>query len=421
VCLPVGRYFSVGVITAAMFWRLKKKSLQRRAWYIGSFLCRVIDEDVYTNVRHRLQQRCGGAKTRVKLSVKGWASGGDHNMPSQFYALERITAVQPDPLFANVLLCVFRRVDAAADDFTYETVAYKFDGARGPDEFHQLFRSLCPTAASRGNAASSGLAKKPSELPGRRTTGRGGGGKQGGPMPGRPTHGVMGAVAPDRWAARDRATPRLFASRSVDDLLDETASTSQRHERHRRLSADIDDDLDNHLPNDDDDQTQTSTPCSTASFQPVVLPADTVLQGLNGALDGAWWSADDEAAAATRTKDVGVAATFPDATDHRKHRRRAGLEFWTDDDGVACQTYLVPAANANTRAAVRCWEDDDDYDDDLDEEFKWVFGSDDEEEQPVFYASSDTAVIQVIHRYCSKRSSTGFDFSQTDNLSECAC
>jgi len=53
--------------------------------------------------------------------------------------------------------------------------------------------------------------------------------RAGGLMPGRPTHGVMGAVTADRCAARDRATPRLFASRSLDDLLQDDMTVSRGH------------------------------------------------------------------------------------------------------------------------------------------------------------------------------------------------
>ena len=361
------------------FWRFKKNSLQRKAWCMGSFLCREIDEDVYSDVRHRLQ-RCGGVETRVKLSAKGWSSGGGRNMPSQFYGLEMISAIQQDTVCVNVLLCVFRRAETAVD-FPFETVAYKFDSATGPKEFHGLFKTLCPPPQNGG----SGLVKKPSVLPGRGTAGRGAGLKHRVMMPGRPTHGIMGAVAPDLWAAKNRATPRLFASRSLDDLLEENTSTSNVHGR--RLSLD-DDDVDHELPDDDD-----YTSCSTPSFEPVVLPADTVLEGLKGALDGAWWSEDDEAAAATRTKDVGVAATFPDATDHLRKQRRVGLEFWVDGDDVACQAYVVPAPIKNT--PVKFYDDDDDYDTDADEEFQWVFSSDEDDDQPAFDATVGAAVVQV--------------------------
>jgi len=375
-----------------MFRLLKKKSLRRKAWCMGSFLCREIDEQVYANVSHRLQ-RCGGVETRVKLSAKGWAAGGGHNMPSQFYALDMISAVQPDTVFVNVLLCVFRRADDAAD-FPFETVAYKFDSAGGPREFQQMFKSLCPPSAKSGGPA---LIKRQSVLPARGTAGRAAaGGKRGGLMPGRPTHGVMGTVAPDRWAARDRATPRLFASRSLDDLLDDNASTL--HSRHRRHSVDDDDDsLHNELPEDDND----ASSCSTPSLQPaVILPADVALARMHGALDGAWWSEDDEATASVRTKDVGVAASFPDATDNLRQHRRAGLECWTDGKDVACQAYMTPAPAATTTtkttAAAQYFDDDDDddYDDDADE-FKWVFSSDDEDEQLIFDRSFGAALAQV--------------------------
>jgi len=361
---------------------LKKKSLQRKAWCMGSFLCREIDEDVYANVRHRLQ-RCGGVATRVKLSAKGWAAGGGHNMPSQFYGLEMINAVQPDTIFVNVLLCVFRRAEDDAD-FPFETVAYKFESVSGPREFHELFKSLCPPSRNCG----CGLTKKQSVLPARGTAARAAG-KRGGLMPGRPTHGVVGTVAPDRWAAKDRAAPRLFASRSLDDLLDESAPTS--YARRRRLSMDNDDDLDHELSEDD---TRHTSNCSTPSLQPVVVPADIVLGRMNGALDGAWWSEVDEAAAAVQTKDVGVAATFPDATDRLRQQRREGLEFWTDGNNVACQAFVTPAPTKTT--AVQYF-DDDDYDDDADE-FKWVFSSDEEDEQPAFDPSFGAALVQVNQR-----------------------
>jgi len=363
---------------------------------MGSFLCHDIDEGVYANVRHRLHQNCGGAETRVKLSAKGWMTGGGRNMPSQFYGLDMISAVEPDTVLVNVLLCVFRRADDAAD-FPFETVAYKFDSAKAPTEFQQLFRTLCPPAPRIGGP---GVTKKPSALPIRGTAGRNAG-KRGGLMPGRPTHGVVGAVAPDLWAAKNRATPRLFASRSLDDLLEDNAPIS--YARDRRLSVD---NLDNELPDDeyddddddDDDRTRTST-CSTPSIRPVVLPADTVLDGVNGALDGAWWSEDDEAAAATRTKDVGVGAMFPDATDRLRKQRRAGLDFWVHGDDVACQAYVLPAPTKS--APVKYYYDDDDYDDDADNEFTWVFSSSDEEdEQPSFGPSFGAALAHVsLKRY----------------------
>jgi len=371
-----------------MFRFLKRKSLQRKAWCMGSFLCSEIDEEVYATVRHRLQ-RCGGVETSVKLSAKGWSAGGGRNMPSQFYGLEMINAVQPDTVYVNVLLCVFRRADDAVD-FPFETVAYKFDGVDGPREFQRLYRTLCPR-----NCGPPGLIRKQSVLPARGAAGRGAG-KRGGLMPGRPTHGVMGTLTPDRWAAKDRATPRLFASRSLDDLLDENASAT--YSRRRRLSLDDDDDdLDNELPDDDDAQTST---CSTPSVQPVILPADVVLGRMNGALDGSWWSEDDEAAATTRTKDIGVCATFPDATDRLRRLRRAGLELWMDgNNNVACQAYMIPASSKTT-AARRV--DDDDYDEDADE-FKWVFSSDDEDEETVFDPSYGTALAQVNHTIHNSR------------------
>jgi len=140
-------------------------------------------------------------------------------MPSQFYPVDMIAGCQTDPVFVNVLLCLFRRADIA--DFPYEIVAYKFDDDKATDQFQRRFAELCPpTPAARG-----GLAKKPSALPARnRATPR-----AGGLMPGRPTHGVMGAVTADRWAARDRATPRLFASRSLDDLLQDDRTVSRGH------------------------------------------------------------------------------------------------------------------------------------------------------------------------------------------------
>jgi len=358
---------------------------------MGSFLCHDIDEGVYANVRHRLHHNCGGAETRVKLSAKGWTTGGGRNMPSQFYGLDMISAVEPDTVLVNVLLCVFRRADDAAD-FPFETIAYKFDSAKAPTEFQQLFKTLCPPAPRIGGP---GVTKKPSVLPIRGTAGRNAG-KRGGLMPGRPTHGVVGgAVAPDRWAAKNRATPRLFASRSLDDLLDDNAPIS--YARDRRLSVDH---LDNELPDDDyddddddDDHTRTST-CSTPSIRPVVLPADTVLDGVNGSLDGAWWSEDDEAAAAMRTKDVGVGAMFPDATDPLRKQRRAGLDFWVHDDDVACQAYVLPAPTKT--APVKYYEDDDDYDEDANNEFTWVFtSSDEEDEQPAFGASFGAALAHV--------------------------
>ena len=359
----------------------KKKSLQRKAWCMGSFLCCEVDENVYTHVRHRLQL-CGGAETRVKLSAKGWSSGGGRNMPSQFYALDMIYAVQQDTVFANVLLCVFRRADAAAD-FPFETAAYKFDSVKGPSEFQQLFKTLCPSPQNGGP----GLVKKHSVLP-RRGASEKGASKQQALMPGRPTYGVMGSVAPDRWATKNRATPRLFASRSLDDLLEERTSTLRLRDG-RRLSMDNDDKLNDELPDDEnDDQTQTSTTCSTGSFQPVVVPADTVLEGF----DGAWWSEDDEAAAAMRTKDVGVSATFPDATDRHKQQRQAGLEFFVDGNDVACQAYVLPISNKTT--TVKCYENSDDYDADADDEFKWVFSSD-EDEDPVFDPSFGAALAEV--------------------------
>jgi len=370
---------SLGLVDTTMMFRRwkKKKSLQRRAWCMGSFLCREVDEEIYVNVRHRLQ-RCGGVETLVKLSASGWSSGGGRNVPSQFYGLDMINAVEPDTVFANILLCVFRRVDAAAD-FPFETVAYKFDNVKGPREFQQLFATLCPPQRNGGP----GLVKKPSVLPGRATTGRTTG-KQPVSMPGRPTHGVVGgAVAPDRWAAKDRATPRLFASRSLDDLLEDNASSSYVHGR--RLSLDDDDNLDDELPD------HSSSSSTSPSLAPVILPADTVLDGVNGALDGAWWSEDDEAAAAVRTKDVGVGVTFPDATDRLRQQRRAGLEFWVDGDDVACQAYVLAATMKTT--PVKCYLDDDDYvDDDADDEFKWVFSSDEEDDQPVFDASYNVQV-----------------------------
>ena len=364
-----------------MFRFLKKKSLQRKAWCMGSFLCREIDEDVYADVRHRLE-RCGGVETRVKLSAKGWSAGGGHNMPSQFYGLHMISAIQPDTVFVNVLLCVFRRADDGAD-FPFEAVAYKFDGAKVPQEFHQLFKTLYPASTRRSGGGGPSLVKKQSVLPARGTTARTAA-KRGG-MPGRPTHGVMGTLAADRWAARDRTTPRLFASRSMDDLLDENASASYPHRRHLSM-----DKLDNELPENDTDTHSSS--CSTPSLQPVILPADVVLEKLHGALDGAWWSEDDEALASTRTKDIGVGATFPDATDHLRPHRRAGLECWVDGNDVACQAYTMPALNKTT--AVKQFDDDDDYYDG-DDEFKWVFSSDDEDEQAVFDSGLGSARVQV--------------------------
>jgi len=362
-----------------MFRFLKKKSVQRKAWCMGSFLCREIDEDVYADVRHRLK-RCGGVETRVKLSAKGWSAGGGHNMPSQFYGLHMISAIQPDTVFVDVLLCVFRRADDAAD-FPFETVAYKFDSAKVPQEFHALFKTLCPPPKWNGGPS---LVKRQSVLPTRGTTERTAR-KRGGLMPGRPTHGVMGTLAADRWAAKDRTTPRLFASRSMDDLLDEKGSTPYQHRRHLSM-----DKLDIEIPENDAD-TQTSS-CSTPSLQPVILPADVVLEKLHGALDGAWWSEDDEALASTRTKDTGVCATFPDATDHLRQHRRAGLECWIDGNDLACQAYITPALDKTT--AVIQLDDDDDYDDDADE-FKWVFSSDDEDEQTVFNSGLGTARAQV--------------------------
>jgi len=387
------------VVGRTMLRLLKKKSLRRKAWCMGSFLCREIDEQVYANVSHRLQ-RCGGVETRVKLSAKGWSAGGGHNMPSQFYGLDMISAVQPDTVFVNVLLCVFRRADDAAD-FPFETVAYKFDSAGGPRDFQQLFKSLCaPSVKNTGPA----LIKKQSVLPARGTTaGRAaaGGGKRGGVMPGRPTHGVMGTVAPERWAARDRATPRLFASRSLDDLLDEnTATLHSRHRRHSVDNLDDDDDdysLDNELTEDGDADAST---CSTSSLQPaVVLPADVALARIHGAMDGAWWSEDDEATTATRVKDVGVAATFPDATDSLRQQRRAGLECWTNGNDLACQAYMTPATTKTTDVTQFFDDDDDDYDDAADE-FKWVFSSDDEDEQLAFDSSFGAALAQVNYHGC---------------------
>ena len=371
-----------------MFRFLKKKSLQRKAWCMGSFLCREIDEEVYADVRHRLQ-RCGGVETRVKLSAKGWSAGGGHNMPSQFYGLHMISAIQPDTVFVNVLLCVFRRADDDAD-FPFETVAYKFDSAKVPHEFRQFFRTLCPPP-QRGGGGGPSLVKKQSVLPARGTTARTAA-KRGG-MPGRPTHGVMGTLAADRWAARDRTTPRLFASRSMDDLLDGDASTSLQRRRH--LSVDR---LDNELSENDElpenytdsDTHSSSVQFSTPNLQPVILPADLVLERLHGALDGAWWSEDDEALTATRTKDMGVGATFPDATDHLRPHRRAGLECWIDGNDVACQAYITPALNKTT--AAKQFDDDDDADAD---EFKWVFSSDEEDEQTVFDSSLGAARVQV--------------------------
>ena len=364
-----------------MLRRLKKKSLQRRAWCMGSFLCPQIDEEVYAHVRHRLQ-RCGGTETRVKLSTKGWVSGGGRNMPSQFYALDMVNTMQPDTVYGNVLLCVFRRTDTAAD-FPFEIAAYKFDSAKGPIEFQQLFNNLCSPLRNGGTK----LVKKQSALPVRGTDRRTAN-KRAGLMPGRPTHGVFGAVAAaDRWAAKDRTTPRLFATRSMEDLLDDKTTASRSHPR-RHLSVD---NLDNDL-SDYDNETQTST--STTNLQPFVLPADTVLEDLNGALDGAWWSEDSEAA---RTADVGVAATFPDATDSLRKQRRAGLEFWADADGVACQAYM-PVTSVKTVAVGFYDDDDDDYDDSLDNEFKWVFSSDDEDEQCSLVVSSSVALNEV-HLY----------------------
>jgi len=50
-------------------WR-RSASLQRRAWCMGSFLCRDVDELVYADVRHRLQRAGRGVQTTVKLSAK---------------------------------------------------------------------------------------------------------------------------------------------------------------------------------------------------------------------------------------------------------------------------------------------------------------------------------------------------------------
>lgn len=50
-------------------WR-RSASLQRRAWCMGSFLCRDVDELVYADVRHRLQRAGSGVQTTVKLSAK---------------------------------------------------------------------------------------------------------------------------------------------------------------------------------------------------------------------------------------------------------------------------------------------------------------------------------------------------------------
>jgi len=346
---------------------------------MGSFLCRDVDELVYADVRHRLR-RCGGVETRVKLSSKGWASGGGRNMPSQFYALDMIAGVQTDTVFANVLLCVFRRADTGAD-FPYEIVAYKLDDDAAAERFQRLFGTLCPSPA-----AGAGLAKKPSALPARGTAGRGER-KPGGPMPGRPTHGVMGSVAPDRWAARDRATPRLFASRSLDDLLAGDGGASASYNAHRRHFST--EDLDNDLSDDDDDQTRTSTSSGTSLHQqPVVVPADTVLEGLNGAMDGSWWSEEEP----VRTRDVGTAAAFPDAADRLRKQRRAGLECWRDGDEAACQAYVLPPAKTPTSQ----FYDDDDYDDSADEEeFRWVFSSDEDDEHHVSDAAVGTALVQV--------------------------
>ena len=358
-----------------MFRRLKRKSLQRRAWYMGSFLCRDIDELVYADVRHRLQ-RCGGVETRVKLSSKGWAAGGGRNMPSQFYALDMIAGVQSDTVFVNILLCLFRRADTAAD-FPFEIVAYKFDDAKATDQFQRLFNTLCPSQQMNGG---SGLVKKPSVLPVRGTAGKAAS-KPGALMPGRPTHGVMGSVAPERWAAKNRATPRLFVSRSLDNLLDSTAPASYALRRH--LSTDH---LDKDLSGSDVDDDQTRTTASSGSLHPtVVVPADVVLEGLNGA----WWSEDDDP---VRTKDVGVAVAFPDATDRLRKRRRAGLECWMDGDDVACQAYVLPPAK--TTAVKRYGDDDDDYDNSVDEEeFKWVFSSDEDDQQDVIDSCSVGAAL----------------------------
>jgi len=348
---------------------------------MGSFLCREVDEAVYADVRHRLQ-RCGGVETRVKLSPKGWTSGGGRNMPSQSFGLHMISAVEPDTVFANVLLCVFRRADTGAD-FPFETIAYKFDSEKDPSAFSQLFKSLSPPDARNGGPR---VTKRASVLPGRGTAGRSTG-KQPVLMPGRPTHGVVGAVAPDRWAARDRTMPRLFASRSMDDLLEENAPIS--YSRGRRLSADH---IDAELPGDDDDDTRTSTD-SSHSFQPVILPADTILEGVNGSMDGAWWSEDDEAA--VRTKDVGVAAAFPVATDRLRQHRRPGLEYLALGNDAACQAYVLPGAAVKPTAAKYFDDDHDYYHDDDANEIKWVFSSDEDDDQPVFDASFGAALAHV--------------------------
>jgi len=243
---------------------LSKKTVDHRATFLCKLLARTIDEATYEQVRHRLEN-CSGVETRVRITAEGWMSGSkrtSRHVPMEFYPIESVEALTVDSIHTNVLICVIRcfgsggsslqhsksptavssNSPASISDLPFQIIAYKFENDALPRRYVECFGSITGrtsgTSGERSSKKKSRFGKKKaakiafSAPVGVEST-------EDAPvdsarhkslLPGRPATAAVGTLAVDRWTARDRLTPRLFASASLDDLLgaDDIGATRQR-------------------------------------------------------------------------------------------------------------------------------------------------------------------------------------------------
>lgn len=339
-----------------------KKIVDHRAWFLCKLLSRSIDEATYEQVRLRLVQS-NGVETRVRLTADGWTSGSKKSarrVPVEFYPIDSVEALTADSVYANVVICVIRCLGVSSvsttlerktsatpmptstADLPFQILAYKFENESTPRRYVECFETIRrPPAAS---SSSDRHSTKKSKYSKRRKSGghdidvadvgdertavgaaaiaETAGRKKNSLMPGRPAAAGKN-LAFDRWTVRDRSTPRLFASASLDDLLGAT-------------------DTDVALPA----RRSAGTATNTIKFG---VERSKSYDGQVDSVDDDTTAADAATAAGDREADAAQDGEV-DLDDMDEDAAAAGAEFWDEpeQDGDATRTYpfrggIVPA------------------------------------------------------------------------------
>jgi hypothetical protein len=233
-----------------------KKAIDHRAWFLCKLLASSIDESIYEQIRHRLLQSAG-VETRVRLTADGWMSGSKKTnlrLPAEFYPIENVEALTVDTVYYQVLICVIHNfggsslrrssVSASASpppdngtssiDYPFQIIAYRFENDSLPRRYVECFESI-RSRTMRAPPVEQNVAKKSRfsrkkkvkavvssgdvEADNRVKMGSADTVRHKSLIPGRLAAGT-GSLAVDRWTVRDRSTPRLFASASLDNLLE---------------------------------------------------------------------------------------------------------------------------------------------------------------------------------------------------------